>query len=59
MRRVLIVASRKGGDARKAPRTWLLGERRKSDCPKCDTKLKNTTINGRTAWFCPSHQSKG
>lgn len=59
MRRVLTVASRKGGDGRKAPRTWLLGDRRKTDCPRCGTKLKSATINGRTAWFCPHCQSKG
>lgn len=57
MRRVLSVASRKGGNGHKAPRSWLLGGRGEdSPCPRCGGNLDSTTINGRTSWFCPACQ---
>lgn len=57
MRRILRVACDKGGDARKAPRNWLLGKRgRDSSCPRCGAGLTGATVGGRTAWFCPRCQ---
>jgi formamidopyrimidine-DNA glycosylase len=57
MRRVLRVASRKGGNGRKAPRSWLLGKRGAgAACPRCGQCLDSTTVGGRTAWFCPACQ---
>lgn len=59
MQRVLRTASRKGGNGRKAPSGWLLGGRgEKAPCPKCSGTLDSATVNGRTAWFCPSCQTK-
>jgi formamidopyrimidine-DNA glycosylase len=59
MHHVLRTASKKGGNGQKAPAGWLLGKRGPdNDCPKCGGKLSKTTINGRTAWFCPKCQTK-
>ncbi len=59
MRHILRTAGKKGGNGQKAPRGWLLGKRGpKSPCPKCSGGLSKTTINGRTAWFCPQCQTK-
>jgi formamidopyrimidine-DNA glycosylase len=58
-RRVLRVAARKGGDAAKAPSGWLLGRRGKQGtCPQCGGELTSETVSGRTAWLCPSCQTK-
>ncbi len=59
MRRVLGVAAKRGGDATKAPRSWLLGKRgREANCPRCGGSLEAATVSGRTAWFCPACQPK-
>ncbi len=59
MHRVLRTAARKGGNGRKAPKTWLLGGRgEESPCPRCGGALDDATVNGRTSWFCPRCQSK-
>jgi formamidopyrimidine-DNA glycosylase len=59
MRRVLKVASRKGGDSRKVPRRWLLGRRNPDDpCPRCGGDIEDITVSGRRGWYCPNCQGK-
>jgi len=41
------------------PRSWLLAHKKDMVCPKnSNHKLKKATIGGRSAYFCPIHQSK-
>jgi formamidopyrimidine-DNA glycosylase len=59
MRRVLKTAADKGGDGRKAPRSWLLGRRGPDElCPRCGGEIEPITVSGRRGWYCPSCQPK-
>ncbi len=60
MRRVLRLASDRGGDVEKLPRSYLLTERREGGrCPRCGAGLQHHEINGRTSYFCPHCQKHG
>lgn len=57
MQRVLEKTVEYQADPSEMPRTWLLPHRTEgARCPRCGTKVAHGTINGRTAWWCPSCQ---
>jgi formamidopyrimidine-DNA glycosylase len=58
MRRILKLAADRGGRIESYPRTWLLSARHRGTdtCPRCDSKLKTTTVSGRTTHYCPGCQ---
>ncbi|OBX18281.1 DNA-formamidopyrimidine glycosylase [Erythrobacter sp. QSSC1-22B] len=47
-------------DYSRLPDDWLIPNRKsKSDCPRagCEGKLTHRKVGGRTAYYCPAHQS--
>lgn len=57
--KVLKKAIEKEADVSKLPKTWLLPNRDEgNDCPKCDGKIKQIKISGRTGYYCPSCQKE-
>ncbi|MFW5870728.1 MAG: Fpg/Nei family DNA glycosylase [Candidatus Sumerlaeota bacterium] len=57
MRYVLEKAVDFQADGRRAPRTWLLGNRDLGEkCPRCGEALKRVQINSRNAFMCPGCQ---
>lgn len=60
MRKVLLKSVEVGTDFKKLPQTYLLHYRRRgSECPLCGGIMETLTMNGRTAYYCPSCQRRG
>src|SRR5262249_33796386 len=58
-RRVLKTAVDRNADASHFPRTYLISHRRKGGfCPRCWSPLETLSACGRTAYFCPSEQTR-
>jgi formamidopyrimidine-DNA glycosylase len=59
MRHVLKKAVECRADESRMPTSWLFSHRGEGGkCPRCGHKLRSSKIGGRTAWFCPHHQSR-
>lgn len=57
--KVLKKAIEKDADVSKLPKSYLLPNRGEgNDCPKCDGKIEQIKISGRTGYYCPSCQKK-
>lgn len=57
--KVLKKAIEKEADVSKLPKSYLLPNREEgNDCPKCDGKIEQIKISGRTGYYCPSCQKK-
>jgi formamidopyrimidine-DNA glycosylase len=59
MKRILKKAIEKRTKNEKLPKTWILRHREEQEnCPRCDGKVKNKQIAGRSSYFCPKCQVK-
>jgi formamidopyrimidine-DNA glycosylase len=60
MRRVFQIAIEYQVDSEEMPSNFLTSHRREGiPCPLCDQgSIKKETINGRSSYFCPSHQPR-
>lgn len=57
--KVLKKAIEKEADVSKLPKSYLLPNREEgNDCPRCDGKIEQIKISGRTGYYCPSCQKK-
>jgi formamidopyrimidine-DNA glycosylase len=58
-RRALRIAVERQADPSRFPDAWITPRRGddQADCPKCGGEIKNTTVSGRTTYFCPRCQS--
>lgn len=55
--KVMEKAIEKEADFSKLPKSYLLPNREEgNDCPKCDGKIEQIKISGRTGYYCPSCQ---
>ncbi|WP_029037849.1 Fpg/Nei family DNA glycosylase [Salinimicrobium xinjiangense] len=59
MRSVLEMAIRKEGVRKDFLKSYLISHREEgADCPKCDGKVKQIKVSGRSTYFCPSCQKE-
>ncbi|WP_029035007.1 Fpg/Nei family DNA glycosylase [Salinimicrobium terrae] len=59
LRSVLEMAIKKEGVRKEFPKSWLIQHREDGeDCPKCDGKVKQIKVSGRSTYFCPSCQKE-
>lgn len=57
---VLTRAIEAGAQREEMPDTWLLPQRgEEGPCPRCDGRLRETKVSGRTTWYCDRHQEGG
>ena len=58
MRSVLQKAIDARADPAQMPDSFLLPQRHEDGhCPECDSPLENSTVNGRSSWYCPKCQN--
>lgn len=56
---VLATAIERKADPQKFPASWIIPRREKGgDCPRCGGEVRNTTVSGRSGYYCPSCQSR-
>jgi formamidopyrimidine-DNA glycosylase len=59
MKNVLRNTIRYEANPQRVPRSWLLPNRgKKTDCPRCGSRLKRITIKQRSAYVCPQCQRR-
>lgn len=59
LRSVLEMAIKKEGVRKDFPKSYLIRHREDgADCPKCDGKVKQIKVSGRSTYFCPSCQKE-
>lgn len=59
LKSVLEMAIKKEGVRKDFPKLWLIQHRKDGeDCPKCDGKVKQIKVSGRSTYFCPSCQEE-
>lgn len=58
MQEILETAIKKQANTTQFPSTYIIPHREKGGkCPKCGTKLNKIKVSGRTAYYCPEHQT--
>jgi len=56
---VLETAIDKKADPDQFPASWIIPRRQKGEeCPNCGGEVKNITVSGRSAYYCPDCQSR-
>ena len=59
MKEVLELAIEKEGVREDFPDSYLIKHRKEGDdCPKCEGKVKQIKVSGRSTYFCPSCQKE-
>jgi formamidopyrimidine-DNA glycosylase len=58
-REVLKTAIEKKADPEQFPSSWIIPHREEGgECPNCGGEVKNITVSGRSAYYCPKCQPK-
>lgn len=58
VREILQAVVDTGATYSKLPDDWLIHHRHAGDaCTKCDGTIAKKTVGGRSAYFCPNHQT--
>lgn len=58
-REVLETAIENQADPEQFPASWIIPHREKGgECPNCGGEVRNITVSGRSAYYCPNCQSK-
>jgi formamidopyrimidine-DNA glycosylase len=59
MNRILEMAIKKEGVRQDFPDSYLIKHRKEGDdCPKCEGKIEQIKVSGRSTYFCPSCQKE-